>query len=73
MIWNYYRCGLPGWEIPEDDPIWWTCWVWGSRHILQNVSETLYDYSYRLAAREGQDHWDAMATALMCVTGVGQE
>jgi hypothetical protein len=62
MIWNYWSCGLPGYEIPEDDPIWW-----------KNVSETLYDYSYRFAIREGQEHWDAMAIALECVTGVGQE
>lgn len=55
-------CGLPCYEIPEDDPIWW-----------MDVGETLYDYSYRFAAREGQDHWDAMMTALQCVTGVGEE
>lgn len=62
MIWNYWNAGLPGWELPEDDPIWW-----------KNRSEIFYDYSYRFAVKEGQDHWDAMATALMCVTGIGQE
>lgn len=50
-------CGLPCYEIPEDDPIWW-----------MDVGETLYDYSYRFAAKEGHDHWEAMSIALECVT-----
>ena len=49
-------------EIAAYDPIWW-----------QRDDESDYEYAYRVARAESQDHWDAMMTALMCVTGVGQE
>lgn len=63
LVWNYWLGGFPSYETPVDDPIWW-----------EDRSGILYECSYFFATvEEGQDHWDAMATALMCVTGVGEE